>query len=259
MATPSQPASPVSLFGLDFRPVSFDAAVNELSQHINRRDRASIVSTPNVDHIVRLSKQPELLPIYQHADYLYADGMPVVWFSRFIKKPLPERVTGADLFVALCHQAVRHQWKVLIIGGTPGNETALTERFAQCYPGLNLTILAPSMQFDPAGPEADALIARVRNEQADLIFSCLGMPKQERLAARLVGEIGHGLILCVGAAMEFAIGLKKRAPRWIQQAGFEWLWRLLSDPAHLWKRYLVNDPYFLVLCWKAWRNPSRQD
>lgn len=246
------------LFGLDIIAVDFAGAIDLLSATVDRkRAPAAIVSTPNVDHIVRLDKRPELLPDYRQASYLFADGMPIVWASRLLGRPLPERVTGSDLFVALCRQAVVHGWKSVVLGGMPGSAAMLEARFAAAYPGLDITVITPSMQFDPEGEEGRQVADTIRAMAPDLVFVCLGMPKQEIWAARYASTLPHGLVLCVGAAMEFAIGLQQRAPRPVQRLGMEWLWRLLQSPRRLWRRYLVDDRRFFALCWQEWRRARR--
>lgn len=250
----------VSLFDLDIMALDFQAASAALGISAERHMQpAHVVVTPNVDHIVRLERQPDLKALYRQADYIFADGMPIVWASRLLGKPLPERVTGADLFVAMCSYAVSKKWRVVLLGGRPGDEAALQQRFSERYPGLDITIIAPSMQFDPAGPEGQHAAERVREMAPNLVFVCLGLPKQERWALHYAPSLHGGVIMCVGAAMEFALGMKSRAPRSFQRLGLEWLWRLLSDPKHLWRRYLVDDPWFAVICWREWRKAKTRE
>jgi N-acetylglucosaminyldiphosphoundecaprenol N-acetyl-beta-D-mannosaminyltransferase len=245
----------ISLLGLDIAAVSFDKALDVLCTAALQRDgRAHVAVTPNVDHLVRLDKQPELKRLYRTADYLFADGMPVVWASRLFGKPLPGRVTGADLLPALCERARASGWKVMIVGGQPGREQMLIDGIAANYPGLNLEVIAPSMSFDPLGPEGDAIAERVRAAAPDIVFVCIGMPKQERWAFNNADKLAGGLMLCAGAAMEFAAGLQRRAPAWMQRSGFEWCWRIAQDPARLWRRYLIDDQRFIRICWRQWRS-----
>ncbi|AZY49978.1 glycosyltransferase [Bordetella avium] len=254
-ATGDLPSLPsVRLFGLDIAAVTFDQALESLSQAAERRDgHARVVVTPNVDHVVRLDAAPAFRERYGKAAFIFADGMPVVWASRWLGKPLPERVTGADLFVALCRQAQARRWRVLLLGGMPGSEAALHERFEQFYPGLNIEVVAPPMGFDPLGPQGEAFAEQVRAQAPDVVFLCVGMPKQENWALHYAPTLPGGIVLCVGAAMEFAIGLQRRAPQWMQRIGLEWVWRLASNPRRLWRRYLVDDTRFLALCWRQWR------
>jgi len=242
------------LFGLDIAAVTFDEAVGLLAQAAPARDgHARVVVTPNVDHVVRLDAAPELRGRYGQAEFIFADGMPLVWASRLLGRPLPERVTGADLFVALCRLAQQRGWRVMLLGGMPGAEAGLQAGFARHYPGLDIDIVCPSMRFDPLGDEGRAFADKVREAAPDVVFVCLGLPKQENWALHYAPSLPGGIVLCVGAAMEFAIGLQKRAPLPMQRLGLEWLWRLATNPRRLWRRYLVDDPRFAVLCWRQWR------
>lgn len=247
----------VSLFDLHIQAVDFQTATEALCRSAERHEQpAQVVVTPNVDHIVKLERQPALKALYAQADYIFADGMPIVWASRLMQHPLPERVTGADLFVAMCDKAIERKWRVVLLGGRPTEEEALAQRFYTHFPGLDIRIIAPSMQFDPLGDEGQRAAAIIQSLEPHLVFVCLGLPKQERWALHHAPNLRGGVVMCVGAAMEFALGLKSRAPRLVQRTGFEWVWRLLSDPKHLWRRYLVDDPYFLILCWREWRKQN---
>jgi N-acetylglucosaminyldiphosphoundecaprenol N-acetyl-beta-D-mannosaminyltransferase len=250
---PEIPTRPI--FGLEIMAVRFDEAVQAIAQACRRPDAgaARVVVTPNTDHIVKLERRPGFKRDYARADFIFADGMPLVWASRLLGQPLPERVTGADLFPALCRQAAAERWRVLLIGGQPGAEDALAGGFQRHFPGLDIRIVSPSMGFDPLGEEGREIARQVRERAPHLVFVCLGLPKQEQWALHHAPTLPGGVLLCVGAAMEFALGLKSRAPLWMRRLGLEWLWRLLSDPARLWRRYLIDDPYFLVICWRQWR------
>ena len=248
----------VNLFDLNIAAVTYGEAVQALTGAAQRRDgRARIVVTPNVDHVTRLDGMPEFRRQYATADFIFADGMPVIWASRILGRPLPERVTGADLFVSMCEMAQEKGSRVMLLGGMPGTEEDLKSRFAQFYPRLNIEIMAPSMKFDPTGAEGEAFAQRVRAVAPDIVFVCVGMPKQEKWAFHFAPTLPGGIVLCVGAAMEFAIGLQRRAPMFFQRAGLEWLWRLATNPTRLWRRYLVEDPRFLILCWRQWRHQRR--
>lgn len=246
----------VRLFGLDILPLDFKQST-DLLLHAAATKGPKVVVTTNVDHVVRLERDPELKGLYASADYTFADGMPVVWASRLLGTPLPERVTGADLFVALCRHSMASGQRVFVLGGRPGQEQLLKERYAKRFPGMDVVVFCPPMNFDPEGSEAEAIVKNIRACQPDFIFVCLGFEKQERWALRHVRRFDSGVIVCVGAAQEFALGLKRRAPRWMQNSGLEWFWRLTSDPVHLWRRYLLQAPVFLWLLLQEWRAHRR--
>lgn len=245
---------PIELFGLSILPCTRHQALLELATAAERFDgHARVVVTPNADHIVQLSRTPEFKSLYARADYLFADGMPLIWASRWLGRSLPERVTGADLTIDLCAHALQAQWRIIVLGGEPGQEQLLTQQLQARYPGLQIQVLAPSMQFDPYGQEAQNFAIRIAQHRPHIVFVCLGYPKQERWALHFASTLPGGLVLCVGAAIRFAAGLEQRAPKFMQRLGLEWLWRLASDPRRLWRRYLKEDPYFFLLCWKEWR------
>ena len=240
------------LFDVDFCAVTFEQAIALLSAQVGQRP-ATVVVTPNVDHLVSLEDNPVVRAVYTTADYAFADGMPVVWASHFLGTPLPERVTGADLFVALCKVGQTKGWRINVFGGMPGQEQMLLDRFKVVFPGLQVNILCPGMGFDYQSSEADAAAKWVNTTKPDIVFVCLGFPRQSLWSLRNRPTLDAGLVLCVGAAMEFALGFKSRAPVWMQTSGLEWLWRLCSEPGKLWRRYLVRGPRFLKLVLKERR------
>jgi N-acetylglucosaminyldiphosphoundecaprenol N-acetyl-beta-D-mannosaminyltransferase len=248
---PNSPKQTVNLFGLQLNAVTFPEAVDLLCQQVPQRP-AKVVVTPNVDHVISLADNPELRAMYNSADFKFADGMPVVWASRLLGQPLPERVTGADLFVAICRKAQERHWRIGVLGGMPGDEPMLLKRFAEVYPGLQVSIKAPPMGFDYQSTHGNDAADWVNATQADVVFVCLGFPRQSLWSLKNRATLDTGLVLCVGAAMEFALGLKSRAPVWMQSNGLEWLWRLASEPSKLWRRYLVRGPRFLKLVWGEW-------
>lgn len=212
---------------------------------------ATVVVTPNVDHLVRLDRaSPEFLALYKSADAIFADGMPLVWASRlFGQTPLPGRVTGADLFVTLAQRAAELKLPIFVIGGMPGEESMLSAALTARFPGLQAEVFSPSMQFAPEGVEGQEALHRIALSQPAIVFVCLGMPKQETWAIKHRDHISASLVMCVGAALEFALGQKRRAPMWMQRSGLEWLWRLVSEPRRLWRRYLVQSVRFIRLLW----------
>lgn len=249
-------ASTTTLFGLPFQLATYEEALADLSTAATARP-AQVVVTPNVDHIVSLSERPDVMAVYQTADGFYADGMPVVWASRWLGRALPERVTGADLFVSLCKVAAAKGWTVNVLGGMPGDEPMLLAKFAEVYPGLTVNIQSPAMGFDPFGPAGDTALRWVNDTRPHITFVCLGFPRQEHWALHHRASLDTGIILCVGAAMEFALGLRSRAPVWMQKSGLEWFWRLVTEPGKLWRRYLVRGPRFFGIVAAEWRSKRR--
>lgn len=254
--TESRPAFPTRrLFGLDIWSASRAAALAALTEAATSRgaDGCRVVVTPNVDHLVRLEDEPTFKALYASADFIFPDGMPVVWASRLLGRPLTERITGADLFVDLCRLGAQHGWEAYILGGMPGQEATIRSGLEGRFPGLRVQVQCPSMAFDPDGPEAEEALTRIAAGRPQLVFACLGLPKQELWLLHHRRRLQAGIGLGVGAALEFALGTVKRSPLWMQRAGLEWFWRLASNPRKLWRRYLVNDSRFLPLLLREWR------
>lgn len=244
----------VELFELNIDVMTFESATQALADAAVRQDgRARVVVTPNVDHVVRLDANPALKSLYKQADFTFADGMPLVWASKLMGRPLPERVTGADLFVSLCQQAQAHDWQVVVLGGDAQREAVIRQGFEIYFPSLRVEILSPAMKYDPHGPEAEEHARRIRELAPQVVFVCLGMPKQEHWAFRYAPTLPGGIILCAGMAMMFAIGMQSRAPAWMQRSGLEWVWRLASEPRRMAKRYLIDDMKYFKLVWNQWR------
>ena len=247
----SIPARPVCfMFGLEILAVTFEEAADLLGDKAASGLRpAQVVVTPNVDHLVRLDRASAgFRALYASADAIFADGMPLVWASRMLgDTPLPERVTGSDLFVSLAQRCAASGLPVFILGGMPGQEAGLTAELAARFPGLKAVVFSPSMQFDPVGAEGEEALRRIAQAAPAIVFVCLGMPKQEVWAMTHRHAIQASLVMCVGAAMEFALGHKRRAPAWMQRSGLEWLWRLVSEPRRLARRYLVSSLRFVRL------------
>lgn len=241
-----------------------DVDVLDLSEAVDAIDalvaagRGGAVFTPNVDHVVKAERDVELRAAYAAADLSLADGMPLVWASRLLGAPLPERVAGSDLVLPLAARAARRGWRVYLVGGAPGDAARAAEVLAQA-PGVEIVgVDAPPLDLSPAGA-ADARKAaeRVRAARPDLVLAAFGAPKQELWIHRHRELLSPAVVLGVGASLAFVAGTIPRAPRWMSRAGLEWLHRLAREPRRLWRRYLVEDPAFARILVRTWREARR--
>lgn len=235
------------LFELPFYKGTFSQAIKLLIVELNQPASApKIVVTPNLDHLVRINKDFQLFQVYKTADYFFADGFPLVLASKLLSKPLSERITGADMFPALCQFASQKKLKVFILGGHPDDKD-IHKKLTQLYPDAEFLVYSPKMDFQFDGSEGSAVVDMINKWKPSIVFCCLGMPKQELWALHNRSKLNTKLILCVGAALDFAIGKTRRAPILLQKTGFEWLWRLCNDPTRLWQRYFLGFFYFINL------------
>jgi N-acetylglucosaminyldiphosphoundecaprenol N-acetyl-beta-D-mannosaminyltransferase len=149
--------------------------------------------------------------------------------------------------LALCEHSIQKGYRHFLYGGNPTVPEKLAQNLTQGFAGLNI-VGTYSPPFRQLTPEEDQQIVEMIN-QADphIVWVGLSTPKQERWMADHIGRLTAPVLIGVGAAFDFHAGLKKQAPRWMQRSGLEWLFRLITEPRRLWKRYLINNPLFVIL------------
>lgn len=236
------------MFGLKFESVMLKEAVDIIAD-ASLNKRKGLVVTPNVDHVVMMESDSDMRLIFQEALFSFADGMPIVWLSRLLlDSPLPERVTGADLFPALCETAAAKGLNVFFLGGNPGVADTAARKLKSKNPDLNICgTYCPPYGFESDEQETRRIIDLINTCKPDILFVGVGTPKQEKWAYKNCESLNTGPILCIGASFDFIAGTLKRAPVIIQKSGFEWLWRLIKEPRRLWRRYLLRDSRFIFL------------
>ena len=252
------------LFGLRFDAVTLRQASNKIIHNL-KSVRKRIVITPNVDHIVRIEKDPELKEIYTNSHYLFADGMPIVWLSRLVPgSSLPERVTGVDLLFDLVTKSEKLGLSVMFMGGGEGVAEQAARNLAKSYPSLKVAgTYFPKYGFENDTNETNRMIECCNKCRPDILFFGVGSPKQEKWITKYIENLDVGVVLCIGAAIDFAAEKISRAPVFLQKIGLEWLWRFLQEPKRLWKRYFLQDSIFVFLALKElvkqWRSALRVD
>ncbi len=242
-------ASRVCVDDLSFDKVTMKEAVRRIVRMAKKRDRARYVCTGNLDHLVIAERDPEFRSAYRKADLVVADGAPVVWLLRIASRaaggPLPERVAGSDLFWELAKVSGEANLRLFFLGGMPGAAAKAAEVVEQRHPGARIagTYCPPFETFDTS--EEQAKIRRiVRQAAPDILLVAFGAPKQEKWIAANKDLLGVPVAIGVGGSFEMAAGVRRRAPRWLQKSGLEWLYRFAQEPKRLFQRYFVDDlPY----------------
>lgn len=238
----------VRIAGLDFDALAehevLDRILGDLAE-----DQGGWVATPNVDICRRARKDASARDLVRRASLVVADGMPLIWAARLGGGELPERVTGSSLIMSLSAAAARHGRSIYLLGGEPGVPERAAAELSRRFTGLRVAGTdAPPPGFDRSPDGLDAVRTRLAAAEPDIVFVGLGFPKQERVIAALAPEVPATWFVGCGAAIPFAAGALPRAPGWMQRAGLEWLFRLLSEPRRLFRRYLVDDlPFALWL------------
>ncbi len=216
------------------------------------------VVTPNVDHVVLAERDPSLRMAYEHAALSLVDGMPLVWLSRALGTPLPERVCGADLIVPLMQMAAQYGWGVYLFGGAEGVGVRAAARLVREAPGLAVVgVDAPPYGFEYDPQQSAAALAKIQNTGAEIVLFGLGCPKQERLMCAWREQLMPAVLLGIGAGLDFLAGSVRRAPAWMGRLGLEWAFRLLQEPRRLAHRYLVRDRAMLGIALRMLQAPQR--
>ena len=236
--------APVALLGLEFADLDAAAAAAWIAARPSGAPFGYVV-TPNADHLVRLVRQPALLAVYRGAALRLLDSRVVARAARTLGLPVPRVAPGSDVTARLLAQHVRPGERIAIIGLRQHWLPALMARYRLGQPPLHFE---PPIGFEHDPLALDRAVRFVLEHPARFVFLALGSPRQELLAAAIAATgRATGTGLCIGASLEFLAGAIRRAPLWMQQAGLEWLFRLLSDPRRLAPRYLGNCPGILPL------------
>lgn len=243
---------------LEIDRVTFAGALDAIEALVERLSGGAVL-TPNVDHVVIAERDVEFRAAYAAADLCLADGMPVVWSSRLLGTPLPEKVSGSDLVLPLMDRAAARGWRVFLLGAGPGVAEEAAERLRRERGVTVVGTAAPRVRIGAgeADPEGDAAAAVIRSAHPHLVLVAFGAPKQEIWIHRRREALAPAVLIGVGASLDFVAGRVRRAPRWISSSGLEWLWRLAREPRRLARRYLVEDPRFLAVLWRELRGRGR--
>lgn len=201
--------------------------------------RGFSVATLNLDHVVKLRRDPAFRRAYGRMTHVTADGNPIVWLSRLAGRAL-ELAPGSELVDPVAAAAARQAAPVALFGSTDEALERAEAALVRRHTGLRVAArIAPPMGFDPEGAEADAAIGRIGASGARLCFVALGAPKQEVFAARAQERLPAVGFLSIGAGLDFVAGVQARAPALVRALAAEWLWRLGSDPRRLARRYAL--------------------
>ncbi len=257
-----QPASPAkrSVLGVGISATSYEQVlslcrcwveekrrVNGGPSGIHRQVPARAVFVCTVHSVMTGVFEPGFKDLLNSADVATPDGMPLAWALRSFGIRKQGRVYGPDLMLEICRQAQRLGHRVFLYGGRERTMPRLLECLKQMFPQLTIagTYCPP---FRPMSEREDrATVELILGSAADIVFVGTGAPRQERWIADHRNRLAGVVLVGVGAAFDFHAGARPQAPRWMQQAGLEWFFRLLIEPRRLWKRYVLLNPLFLVM------------
>lgn len=197
------------------------------------------IATLNLDHVVKMRRNPGFRRAYLAHSHVVADGNPIVWLSRLAGRGQVALVPGSELIEPVAALAARLGTPLAFLGSTEAVLQAAAAQLKADHPGLQVAAcLAPPYGFDPESAAADALLDQIAASGARICLLALGAPKQELLAARALARHPQLGFLSIGAGLDFIAGHQVRAPVWVRRLAMEWLWRMLSNPRRLARRYL---------------------
>ncbi len=252
----------VAILGVPIDDLTLDETLGRIREFI-QSGRFHQVATANTDFLVRAMADDGLRLILRQADMVLADGMPVVWASRLMGTPLRGRVTGSDLVPRLATISAAAGYRIFMLGARPEVAQAAKYRLEKDNPGILIVgCLSPPL----AGPlemNNTEILAAVEAAHPDILLVAFGNPKQEKWIWMHRDRLKVPVCIGVGGTFDFIAGASRRAPAWMQRSGFEWLHRLIQNPARLWRRYgtdIVKFTLFLANQMAAIQRPrSRQE
>lgn len=234
--------------------VTFGAALARIEELVAAR-KGGYVVTPNIDHVVLADANPAFKDSYANASLSLVDGQPLVWASRLVGQQLPEKISGADLIHPLMEVAARKKWRVYFMGAGPGVAEKAAEIVRAKYGTDVVGCDSPKVSVEPHAAENAAALEKIAKAAPDIILVALGAPKQEIWMHRCASQYAPAVAFGIGAGLDFIAGTVKRAPQWMSRNGLEWAYRLTREPKRMWRRYLVNDPKFLLILARTLKRP----
>lgn len=234
---------PVTLANVPVHPIDMRGALERVDAFIRAGEPHYNVAI-NAAKVVDFQEDPALREAIRDAHLLTADGQSVVWAARLLGHPLPARVAGADLMVALLAHAAERGYSVYLLGATEEVVRICIDRVRRDHPDLRVAGFRNG--YFGAGEEP-AIVEAIRAARPDILFLGFGTPAKEYFMHRRHRELEVPFVMGVGGSFDVYAGLVRRAPVWMQHSGLEWMFRLAQEPRRMWKRYLIGNSRFVWL------------
>ncbi|MDM8529157.1 WecB/TagA/CpsF family glycosyltransferase [Anaerolineales bacterium HSG24] len=246
----------VNILGVGIHAITMTDALQQITRWIDQQARA-YVSVCTVHTVMECQHNQQMRQAVNQADMATPDGMPLVWLGRQKSGQPVSRVYGPDLMLALCALSVEHGYRHFFYGGASGVPQQLARTMQNRFPGLQVAG-AYSPPFRPLTAAEDEQMIKIINHAApDIIWVGLGTPKQDLWMAVQRVKLTAPVLIGVGAAFNIHTGQLRQAPKWMQQNGLEWLFRLSQEPSRLWYRYLIYNPLFVLKVLGGVRHEAR--
>jgi N-acetylglucosaminyldiphosphoundecaprenol N-acetyl-beta-D-mannosaminyltransferase len=223
-----------TILGVRIDNVSYNEVLSIIEGFVVSGEPHQVV-TVNPEFIVAAQSDEDFRRILNTSSLALPDGAGLLWAARFLGRPLQERVTGTDTVQRVAALAAQKGYSLFLLGAAPGVAVATAARLCQTYPGLRIV---GTHAGSPALEEEDEIVRLIQRAKPDILFVAYGAPQQDKWIARNLVRLGVPVAMGVGGAFDFISGRAKRAPRWLQRLGLEWLHRLLHEPWR-WRRMLA--------------------
>ncbi len=238
----------VEILGVKVDAVTMTQAVERVERLIDAR-RPSIVATANAEMLMRATHDAELKEILNAAELVVPDGAGTVWAAHHLGKKMPERVAGFDLVQELMRLAPEKSQRIFLFGSAPGIADAAKSKAELLYPGIK--IVGTRNGFFSAADEPE-IVAQIKATEPDILLAALGVPKQEKWLAAHKLELQVPVSIGVGGTFDVMAGVVKRAPKWMQRAKLEWLFRAMLQPSRAGR--LIALPKFVMKVHQSKKN-----
>jgi N-acetylglucosaminyldiphosphoundecaprenol N-acetyl-beta-D-mannosaminyltransferase len=238
---------PTELFGITVQTAPPADLLREILGFAERSERRR-VGYVNAHVLNQSFTSDELRASLRAADLVYCDGYGVRLAAKMIGLPVPHRMTGADWIwgvAALCEESGR---SLYLLGSDPGSSAEAAAALQRWYPGLRVTGTHHGF-FEIGSPHSERVLEHIAEERPDILLVGMGTPQQELWVERYFDRVEAHVVWTVGALFDYLSGRVPRAPHWIADHGFEWIFRLLVEPRRMWRRYLLGNPAFLYRVW----------
>ena len=230
--------------------VTLDEAIEHIEECIRQRKIGHVI-TPNVDQIVRMETDSYFKEICDNAELLLTDGHPLLWIAKWYKTPIKEKICGSDLVPELCELAAQKGYSVFFLGAAPGVAQRAADKLKETLPDLKVAgTYSPPIGFEKDEQELDKINQMLFDSHADMLFVGMGVPKQDIFIYENMQKYQIPMSFSIGGTIDFIAGEQKRAPKWVNKIGMEWLYRLCQSPKRMFKRYIIDDSKILKLAWK---------
>lgn len=242
------PFQRINVFGCPVDQMSLDDCMSYLESIIDKKKQCHIIVI-NAAKVVRAQSNHQLSDILWNADLVGADGVPIIWASRILGTPLPGRVNGTDLMERLIHLSADKGYSIYFLGAKQHVLKSAIDFLQTVFPTLNIAGYRHGY-FNSLNEEEEAVL-QINRANPDILLLGMGTPMKEEWVQRHKSDLNIPVIHGVGGSFDILGGATRRAPRWMQRTGLEWLFRLILEPRRMWRRYCYTNTVFLSLMGQA--------